>query len=73
MYALAPCIDVLLYVPHPSIQRIQPLFLILRACQGNVERLEAPCEERESEFAFRKDTHPPQEADGVEDVRKLPW
>ena len=66
MYALALRVDVLLHVRRPSIWRIHPSFLTLRACQGNVERLEAPGEERESEFAFRKDAHPPQEAHEVE-------
>jgi hypothetical protein len=73
MYALAPRVDVVLHVPRPSIWRIQSSFLTLRACQGNVERLKAPGEERESEFTFWKDAHPPQEADGAEQGQKLAW
>jgi hypothetical protein len=71
MYALAPRIDILLHVPHPRIRRVQAASFRLTTCEGDVEHLKTTRKEREGEFAFRKNAHPPQEADGAEECREL--
>jgi hypothetical protein len=73
MHALAPRVDVFLHVPHPSIRSIRSALFTLSACQCNVERLEVARKKCEGELAFRKDTYPPQEADGAEKARELAW
>ncbi len=73
MHALPPSVDVFLHVPRPSIRDIQSTLFTFRACQRNVECLEAASKKCESKLAFGKYTHPPQKADGAEEARELAW
>ena len=63
--------DILLHVLHPRIRGVQAAFFHLTTREGDVEHLDTTRQEREGEFAFQKNAHPPQEADGAEECREL--